>query len=157
MITLRRTTLADVPTLFACEQDARVNALAGTKPRSWEDFSARWAEILADATGAATRVTPRVILLDNAVVGAVNISPQDGHDAIGYVVAPEHWGKGIATQAVRLLIGEFTSRPLFATAAADNLPSLRVLQKNGFVELSRGWSAETPRCLARHTVRLVLR
>lgn len=157
LIVLRRTQAADVPTLFALEQDERCNALAGTKPRDWPAFQARWAEILADQDGTATRVMPRVILEGGVVVGAVNISPQEEEDSIGYVIAPEHWGRGIATRAVALMLAEFTKRPLFATTAATNLPSLRVLKKNGFAELSRGWSAETPRCGARETVKLVLR
>lgn len=142
--------------LHAFELDEASNQLAGTKPRDWETFRARWDEILADADGTKTGVTPRVILADGVVVGAVNVSPHDGGDSIGYWIAREHWGRGIATRAVGLMLGEFVRRPLYATAAGNNLPSIRVLEKSGFRLVSRRMTPETARTVARETVTLVL-
>ena len=156
-ITLRRTTAADVPLLHAFELDEASNALAGTKPRDWPTFQARWAEILADLDGSVTGVTPRVILADGVLAGAVNISPQDRLDSIGYWIAREHWGRGIATRAVALMLSEFTRRPLYATAAAHNHPSIRVLEKNRFEVVSRCMTPDTPRTVRRETVTLMLK
>lgn len=156
-ITLRRTAEADVRLLHTFELDPHSNELAGTKPRDWGTFQARWAQILADPDGTATGVTPRVILADGALVGAINISPQDGLDSIGYWIAREHWGRGIATRAVALMLGEFAKRPLMATAAAHNHPSIRVLEKNGFEIVSRCMTPETARTVQRETVTLLLR
>lgn len=142
--------------LHAFELDEASNQLAGTKPRDWETFRARWDEILADADGTKTGVTPRVIVADGVVVGAVNISPHDGCDSIGYWIAREHWGRGIATRAVGLMLGEFARRPLYATAAGFNRASIRVLEKNGFKIVSRRATPETARTVARETVTLVL-
>lgn len=155
-LALRRTTASDVPLLHAFELDEACNALAGTKPRDWPTFQARWAEILADPDGSATGVTPRVIVADDAVVGAVNISPHDGAKSIGYWIARDHWGRGIATRAVALMLGEFAPRPLYATAAGHNHPSIRVLEKNGFEIVSRYMTPETSRTVQRETVLLVL-
>ncbi|MBL8761181.1 MAG: GNAT family N-acetyltransferase [Phycisphaerae bacterium] len=155
-IRLRRTSTGDVRMLHAFELDEASNQLAGTKPRDWETFRARWDEILADVDGTKTGVTPRVILADGVVVGAVNISPQDGGDSIGYWIAREHWGRGIATRAVGLMLGECARRPLYATAAGHNHPSIRVLEKNGFRVVSRRMTPETARTVARETVTLVL-
>jgi len=156
-VRLRLTTAADVPLLHLFELDEASNALAGTKPRDWATFEARWAEILADANGTVTGVTPRVILVDGVVVGAVNISPHAGADSIGYWIAREYWGRGIATRAVALMLAEFPRRPLYATASATNLPSIRVLQKNGFAMISQCMTPETHRTVQRVTVTLVLR
>jgi RimJ/RimL family protein N-acetyltransferase len=156
-IKLRRTTAPDVRTLHELELDPRSNELAGTKPRDWPTFQARWKEILADPDGSVTGVTPRVILADGELAGAVNIAPQDGCDAIGYWIAREHWGRGIATRAVALMLGEFTRRPLLATAAGHNHPSIRVLEKNGFVVVSRRMTPETARTVQRETVTLALK
>jgi RimJ/RimL family protein N-acetyltransferase len=156
-IGLRRTTAADLPLLHAFELDGASNALAGTKPRDWPTFQARWAEILADPDGRVTGVTPRVIVVGGEVVGAVNISPYEGADSIGYWIAREHWGRGIATRAVALMLREFTRRPLHATAAGHNHPSIRVLQKNGFEVVSRGMTPDTSRTVHRETVLLVLK
>lgn len=157
VITLRRTTAADVRLLHTFELDEASNTLAGTKPRDWPTFHARWTEILADPHGSTTGVTPRVILTDGIVVGAVNISPHDGADSIGYWIAQEHWGRGIATRAVALMLTEFKRRPLYATTAGHNHPSIRVLQKNGFEVVSRRMTPETTRTVQRETVTLVLR
>lgn len=143
--------------LHTFELDEASNELAGTKPRDWPTFQARWAEILADPDRSATGVTPRVVLADGVVVGAVNIAPDDGRDSIGYWIAREHWGRGIATAAVGLMLREFARRPLIATAAGHNQPSIRVLEKNGFVISSRRVTPETTRTVQRETVTLVLR
>lgn len=156
-IKLRRTTAADVPVLHAFELDEASNALAGTKPRDWATFQARWAEILADPNGMTTGVTPRVILADGVLVGAINIAPHGGQDSIGYWISKEHWGRGIATRAVALMLSEFTRRPLSATTAGHNHPSIRVLQKNGFEIISRRMTPETARTVRRETVTLELR
>lgn len=156
-ITLRRTVAADVALLHALELDEASNQLAGTKPRDWRTFSARWTEILADTDGTVTGVTPRVILADGEPVGSVNIAPHEGHASIGYWISREHWGRGIATKAVALMLGEFASRPLYATVAGHNLPSLRVLLKSGFAAHSRHITPETTRTFQRETVTLILR
>ena len=153
-VSLRPTSLADVPLLFAFELEAAGNERAGAKPRSWDAFEKRWSEILADPVAA--RVTPRVILADGLLVGAVNIAPYEGADSIGYWLTQDHWGRGIATRAVALMLAEYSRRPLYARAAAFNTPSLRVLEKNGFRVLARGWTPETDRSIAREAVCLVL-
>lgn len=51
---------------------------------------------------------------------------------VGYWLDRAHWGKGITSRALRLLLQEVTKRPLVATAAISNGASLRVLQKCGF-------------------------
>lgn len=156
MITLRRTARADLVLLHGFELDGASNELAGARPRDWETFRARWEQILADPDGRATGVTPRVVCVDGVVVGSVNIAPDRGGDSIGYWIAREHWGRGIATAAVALMLREYTRRPLMATTAGFNLPSIRVLEKNGFVITSRGPTPETPRTAARETVTLML-
>lgn len=155
-ITLRPTVASDVPMLHALELDPEANAMAGTKPRDWATFKSRWDEILADPDGHATRVTPRVVEADGVVVGAINIAPHDGRDSIGYWIAREHWGRGIASRAVVLMLRECSMRPLYASASAQNAPSLRVLHKSGFVHLSRAWTQDTCRTVARETITLVL-
>lgn len=155
-VTLRRTAAGDVRVLHGLEVDVFSNEMAGTKPRDWATFEARWAEILADVDGGVTGVTPRVIVVDGVVVGAVNIAPHDGADSIGYWIGREHWGRGIATRAVALMLREFTRRPLIATTAGHNAASVRVLEKNGFVVVSRRMTPETARTVARETVTLVL-
>src|SRR3954447_9750172 len=75
----------------------------------------------------------KVILLDGAVAGYTSCFRCDGQDHVGYWIGREHWGNGIATRALRLLLREVGTRPLYAHVATSNGASLRVLQKCGFV------------------------
>lgn len=59
---------------------------------------------------------------------------------IGYWVGRPHWGQGLATGAVRQLVDALFAEPAFAAVRrleahvhASNAPSLRVLEKAGFV------------------------
>jgi RimJ/RimL family protein N-acetyltransferase len=56
----------------------------------------------------------------------------DDKPEVTYRVDRTHWGKGIASAALRLLLAETAERPLYARAASDNVGSLRVLEKAGF-------------------------
>jgi RimJ/RimL family protein N-acetyltransferase len=58
---------------------------------------------------------------------------------------------------VELMLAEFAGRPLFATTAGHNHPSIRVLEKNRFEMLSRAATPETPRTVERETVTFVFR
>ncbi len=151
MIRLRPTTIDDLPGLFENGLDAEANALAGTKPRAWPAFVEAWIGLLADP-----RATARVIEREGTCVGAINVFASEGVDTLGYWLARAWWGQGIATRAVGLLLHEVSRRPLFATVAAHNHASLRVLAKHGFVERARVWTEEDARRLARTTVTLEL-
>jgi RimJ/RimL family protein N-acetyltransferase len=63
----------------------------------------------------------------------------EGIVEIGYGIAPEWQGQGIATTAVERLIAiarAAGARRLVAGTDPDNVPSQRVLEKNGFVRLT---------------------
>ncbi|HZW10431.1 MAG TPA: GNAT family N-acetyltransferase [Phycisphaerales bacterium] len=134
---LRRTVPADIPALFRMQLDPVGNELAGTKPRDRAAFETVWEGILRESSGASNGVTPRVILAEGALVGSINVFPQEGTDSVGYWIAREHWGRGIATRAIGLLMEEVRTRPLFARVVAHNTASLRALQRNGFVITAR--------------------
>lgn len=150
-IRLRPTVPADIELLFAFQLDPTSNAMAGTKPRDRDTFVAHWDKVLVNPD-----VVPRVIEADGVVVGSINIFKLGELDAIGYWIARDHWGRGIAGRAIALLLAEVPLRPLHAQAAADNVASLRALRRNGFVETSRGLEPATERFTAREVVKLVL-
>ena len=51
---------------------------------------------------------------------------------VTYWIGRPVWGRGIASQALELLLKLVPARPLHARAASDNIASLRVLQKARF-------------------------
>lgn len=154
VIYLRGTVAADVPRLFDFQRDPAANRMAGTKPRDLATFNGRWEEILRDPV--LQGVTPRVIVAGGELVGSINISPHEGEPSIGYWIAREHWGRGIATRAIGLMLAEVGVRPLVAQVWDRNIASLRALERHGFVITSRYLSPETERSVAREMIGLRL-
>ncbi len=107
--------------------------MAGTVPRTAEAFDAAWVQNFANP-----RLEARVILMgagggaEGEIVGAVSCFQREGRDLVGYWIAKEHWGKGIASRALELLLKEVPRRPLGAFAAKANVASVRVLERHGF-------------------------
>lgn len=81
------------------------------------------------------------IEVDGEVVGNIGIHPQQDvnrlNAELGYFIGEEHWGKGIATEAIRLMVKyafeHFKIDRIFARPFGSNLASQRVLEKAGFV------------------------
>lgn len=79
--------------------------------------------------------------MSGRAVGSVSITPFHGIDncraELGYVVASDYWGKGVATRAVELAASavfaewEHLER-LEAVVGVENTASQRVLEKAGF-------------------------
>lgn len=127
-VRLRPVEADDLPRMFDLQLDPDSNRVAVTIPRSREAFDAHWGKALGDPAN-----TTRAILFDGEMVGYISCFPMDGEDHVGYWIDRAHWGMGIASRALHLLLGEVTKRPLVATAATSNGASVRVLQKCGFV------------------------
>jgi RimJ/RimL family protein N-acetyltransferase len=66
------------------------------------------------------------------VAGYIGSWQESGRQTLGYWIGREHWGRGVATQALSLLVDEVSVRPLYAHVVAHNLGSIRVLDKCGF-------------------------
>jgi RimJ/RimL family protein N-acetyltransferase len=127
---LRDTTEADVPVLFEHQLDATANRMAAFTARDPSDraaFFAHWGRLLADDA-----VIKKTIEIDGAIAGHLLSFQQAGRRSVGYWIAKDLWGHGIATRALALMLAGIEERPLFARAAADNAASIRVLQKCGF-------------------------
>jgi RimJ/RimL family protein N-acetyltransferase len=127
-IRLRNVEPDDLPQISQMQLDPESNRMAATIPRSAEAFAAYWAKALRNPS-----ITMKAILLGEALVGYALCFRRDGQAHVGYWVSREHWGKGIASQALKLLLLAVPTRPLHAHVATSNAASLRVLQKCGFV------------------------
>jgi RimJ/RimL family protein N-acetyltransferase len=126
-VRLREVVPSDLPLHFEQQRDPDSSRMAAVAPRDRPAFDAHWAKILVDPT-----VVIRTVLADGKVAGSVLSFVRDGERQVGYRIAREHWGKGIATAALAQLLGEVSERPLFARVAADNHRSRRVLENCGF-------------------------
>lgn len=128
-VTLREVEAADLPLFFTMTQDPEANRMAAFTPADPSDrerFDAHWATILASAD------VLRTVLADGEVVGNAAVYGPPGEREVTYWIDKAHWGRGIASAALRDLLELVPERPLFGRTAADNAGSLRVMRKCGF-------------------------
>ena len=126
-VILRDVAESDLPILFEHQSDPEANRMAAFPSRDWDAFMAHWAKVLANDA-----VWKKAIVFGESVVGNIGCWEQGGEQLVGYWIDRQHWGKGIASRALRLLVREVPIRPLFAHVAKHNLSSIRVLEKCGF-------------------------
>jgi len=132
---LRAVEAADLEVLFQQQLDPEaINMAAFTveDPHDREAFERRWQRILGDPT-----LTARTIVADDEVAGSIGAwrDPELPGREVTYWLGREFWGRGIATLALRAFLHEVTERPLYGRCAADNVGSLRVLEKCGFARI----------------------
>ena len=112
---------------FDHQADPTAVEMAAFPARDRDQFEAHWAKLRADDTKIV-----RTIAADGMVAGNIGSWQDDGQQLLGYWVGREWWGRGVATQALALLVDEVSIRPLYAHVAAHNAGSIRVLEKCGF-------------------------
>jgi RimJ/RimL family protein N-acetyltransferase len=126
---LREVADADLDALFEQQADPESSAMAGVPSRDRASFDAHWRRIRA-GEGNVTRT----IDVDGEVAGHALSWEADGRRYVGYWIAREFWGRGLATRALAELVDELP-RPLHALVSVENAGSIRVLEKCGFVEI----------------------
>jgi RimJ/RimL family protein N-acetyltransferase len=129
---LRDVTEADLDVFYEQQLDPEATAMALFPARDREAFDAHWRRVLADDS-----MVKRTIVDEGAVAGNVGVWEQEGRLLVGYWLGREFWGRGLATSALAELVAELDERPLHAWVAANNVGSIRVLEKCGFVEVER--------------------
>jgi RimJ/RimL family protein N-acetyltransferase len=127
VVELRGVERADFETLFQHQLDPEAATMAGFPSRDRAAFDQHWDNILVDPD-----VVLRSIVADGELVGSLAVFPDVGKRAVGYWLGREHWGRGIATEALRQFLGEYEERPLYAWVLKTNAASVRVLEKAGF-------------------------
>lgn len=134
-VTLRPVEPSDLEVFFVHQLDPeaiRMAAFVGKDRTDRAVFDAHWRKILS-----APQNINRTILAQGRIAGHVACFPLGEELHVTYWLGREFWGRGWATQALNQLLQLVTARPVFAAVAADNLGSLRVLQKCGFKIVGR--------------------
>ena len=129
-VRLRPVEDADLPIFLAHQDDPVAAAMAAFPTRDPDAVYDHRATIRADP-GNITRT----IEADGAVAGDIVSWIADVHREVGYWIGREWWGRGIATNALRLLLSELRDRPILAHIALDNIGSQRVVEHCGFVRV----------------------
>jgi RimJ/RimL family protein N-acetyltransferase len=137
--TLRPWRLADAPSLVRHANNP--NVARQLRDRFPHPYTAADARQFIQSIALARPTTSFAITVDGEAVGGTGFAP--GADVerysaeVGYWLGEPLWGRGIAPDAVRLL-SDYAFRTcnmlrLFALPFADNLQSIRVLEKAGYV------------------------
>jgi len=128
VVLLRDVSDSDLPLFFEQQRDPIANQMAAFPARDWDAFMAHWKKILGDET-----VNIKTILFDGCVAGNVGSWVHSGERLVGFWIGREYWGKGVATKALSVFLEHLKVRPLHAYVAKQNIASLRVLEKCGFM------------------------
>ncbi|WP_037775019.1 GNAT family N-acetyltransferase, partial [Streptomyces pristinaespiralis] len=121
-VVLREVEDSDLPVFFRHMSDPESNRMAAftsEDPTDRAAFDAHWSRI------RASDAVIRTVLADGEVVGHTAVYGPPEEREVTYVIDRAHWGRGIATLALRALLEAVPARPLHARAAADNAASLR--------------------------------
>ena len=127
VVRLRSVEDRDLEVFFDHQADPQAVEMAAFPARDQDQFAAHWAKLRTDDT-----LLVRTIVADGVVAGNIGSWPDNGQQLLGYWVGREWWGRGVATQALALLLDEVSTRPLYAHVAVHNVGSIRVLDKCGF-------------------------
>jgi RimJ/RimL family protein N-acetyltransferase len=131
-VNLRNVTENDLPIFFEHQRDAVALRMAAFPSRERDAFLTHWRTNVLRPENVT-----RTVVVDGQVAGYIGSWTQDGKRLIAYWVGREHWGKGIATQALSEFLVHEQVRPIHAWVAVHNVGSIRVLEKCGFRTVAR--------------------
>ncbi|CAK7327078.1 unnamed protein product [Dovyalis caffra] len=134
-VSLRSLDLSDIDDFMVWATDEKVANFCGFEP-----YTRKEAE---DYIQSFVLPHPwfRAICLNSRPIGTISLTKNSGSDRcrgeIGYLLASQYWGKGIATKAVKMVAKTiFVEWPhlerLEALVDVQNMGSQRVLEKAGF-------------------------
>ena len=130
---------ADAPALFAILRDARAmrfwNRSTITRLAVVQDLVGEQQAAMADGLCCYWTVTE-----NGEAIGSVDISLiQDESAELGFLLRPDRWGLGLASEAVTAVIeygfGVLHLTRLAAAVQTANHAAARVLEKNGFARV----------------------
>ncbi len=138
---LRQTNPRDVNEVFFLRSDDRVLKYIGrTKATSIED-AIKWLDIVNDALIKNEGICWAITLKDDpAMIGSIGfwrMEKEHYRSEVGYVLHPEHHGKGIMSEALKSILhyGFYTMNlhSVEANIDPENTPSKNLLESNGFI------------------------
>ncbi len=127
---LRPVRESDLDALFRQMSDpesVRMAAFTAEDPADRQRFDAHMARVMGSPDNTLLAITR-----ESEVVGSIGYFVLEGRTEVTYWIDRAFWGRGIAGQALALVLEEIGTRPVYGRAASDNAGSLRVLEKNGF-------------------------
>jgi RimJ/RimL family protein N-acetyltransferase len=130
-VQLRDIIVEDLDIFFSHMSDPdalNMAAFTADDPSDRHAFDIHWERLIRNDA-----IVKKTILFKGQVAGNIMKFEQFGNPEVTYWLGKEFWGKGIASKALTKFLNDCSIRPLFARAAKDNLASIGVLKKCGFV------------------------
>ena len=135
-IEIRKTQKEDLNKLFDFQADDDAGCMAAFVSNTWKDregYIAKWEKFLQNDS-----INSYTIFLNGAIVGSVGTWVMGDEPQITYGIGKAFWGKGIATTALALFLKKVDTYPLYGRAASDNIRSIKILERAGFVKTGTG-------------------
>ncbi|XP_016481249.1 uncharacterized protein LOC107802279 isoform X2 [Nicotiana tabacum] len=132
-ITLRPIEISDADDFMSWATDEKVSRFC-----TWDTYTCKNQALEFLSTNAIPHPWFKAICISNKAIGSISVTPNSGTRAeLGYVLAYKYWGKGIVTNAVKMVTSIiFSEWPnlerLEALVDVDNTGSQRVLEKASF-------------------------
>jgi ribosomal-protein-alanine N-acetyltransferase len=134
-IILRKTEIIDLEYFFIFQLDNEANYLAAFTSEDPTDKTAylqKYIKLLNDRT-----INMQTIIVENTIAGSVAKFEMKGEAEVTYWIDKKFWGKGVATKALKNLLKNENTRPIFGRVAFDNFGSQKVLEKCNFAKIGR--------------------
>lgn len=142
-LTLRAPVAADAPAIFAYASRAQTTYFMEWPTHTDEEATLDFIEAVQEGWEDGDDYCYVLSLTGtDQIVGAGSVQFDEHGASIGYIMAPEYWGRGLATEAARALIaaawqGDDQLYRVWATVDIDNTASIRVLEKAGLTREAR--------------------
>ena len=153
-ITLRALREHDLDELFHWQSDPTAVGMAAftrANPADRAAFDAHYQRVRSDPSNTILAIEENGVL-----AGTIGSFTVEGDRELTYWIDRARWGRGIASEAVRIFIPRETERPLYARVAAHNIGSSKVLLRNGFMKVGEetSWADGVGKYVVEHIYRL---
>jgi len=146
-LTLRPLLDSDAANIALFAGDKRVAMNLAVVPHPYPDGAAE--SYISYVRAAETKEVVWAMDKDGSLIGVIGITPKVGSTGnIGYWLAPQLWGGGLMSEALRAVVDYARRqgfRRLFADVHQGNEGSAKVLMKNGFSYIGEAESHSIPR------------
>jgi ribosomal-protein-alanine N-acetyltransferase len=138
---LRQITPADAPAIFALRSDPRVVRYMGVSPYTSLAEAEAWVLTVADRHERRQQLRWAMTLHEQpeTMIGDISLNNIDTyhlHAEIGYAMGADHWGQGLASEAVQAVLDfGFTRMGMYRIEACLDIANMRsktILERNGF-------------------------
>lgn len=154
-IVLRELTLSDTLSVHAYASQSVVSKYQAWGPNTIEDTTQFLLQVIEDRHETPRKRFCFGLEYEGQLIGSGELHITESDNAIaeiGYIIAPDQWGKGFATKLTTMLLAfgfeQLNLHRIFATCDPQNIGSFKVMEKvgmqregliRGHLRINGGW------------------